>query len=178
MKASLIEGHSTGDNNSYFMTTPQPHQKTTWSPLLLTPQTHPRGSRVPTLTALDSLSLGTEDQDRRRVRPPRQKDKKKIKIKRSVSSCWLLCFASSQVFKRAAGLASLRVSQGRALSDISQFGRVTSPVPTLPLATSPGWGGLWPGSPRHAKKGTKTTGQQFLSHKLGKDHAMQNIQRI
>lgn len=110
--------------------------------------------------------------------PKTKRQKKKIKIKRSVSSCWLLCFASSQVFKRAAGLASLRVSQGRALSDISQFGRVTSPVPTLPLATSPGWGGLWPGSPRHAKKGTKTTGQQFLSHKLGKDHAMQNIQRI
>lgn len=106
IKASPSEGHSTGDNNSYFMTTPNaaaPMARHPHGPPLLPPlQTHPVGSKVLALTALDSLSLGTEGQDRRRVRSPKtEKTKKK---ERSVSSSWLLCFASSRVLKWAAGL--------------------------------------------------------------------------
>lgn len=44
-------------------------------------QTRPTGSRVLTLTALESLSLGTEGQDRRRVSPPRKTERQKRKDK-------------------------------------------------------------------------------------------------
>lgn len=84
------------------------------------PKHTPRGSRVLILTALDSLSSGTEGQDNRRVRAPKTKRKKKEKRQSYPAGFYALLvrgFSNGQ----QAGFTVGHARQGP-LGDISQFG--------------------------------------------------------
>lgn len=113
VKACPSEGQSTGDDSSYFMTTPGHAQEPTQG----TPSTlHPKRAHRPQSASTYRTGVSLF-RDRRPGKEEGQVHNTEKQKARSVSSSWLLCFASSRVLKWAVAWLpeSPRVSQGRAI---------------------------------------------------------------